>query len=200
MHILDDEGIKVNKFKYTGVEVVRTTMPNAIKPYAKQIIETMLTTQSLQKTNKILNETYDTFKTLNPEDIAFVMGVKGYDKYSKTCKDFNIGKGTPIHVKAAYLHNFINRKHNLENKYEPITSGDKIRYFYTETPNKYGLNVIGFKNTLPEEYKEFLAVNYEKMFEKILFNSIERFYQSVNWQIRKPSENVQCELFDLFSA
>jgi DNA polymerase elongation subunit (family B) len=200
MHILDDEGIKVDKFKYTGVEVVRTTMPNAIKPYAKKIIETMLTTQSLLETNKILNETYDTFKTLTPEDIAFVMGVKGYDKYAKTCREFNIGKGTPIHVKAAYLHNFINRKHSIENKYEDITSGDKIRYFYTQQPNKYGIDVIGFKYSLPEEYKEFLKIDYEKMFEKILFNSIERFYQSVNWQIRKPSENVQCELFDLFSA
>ena len=65
MHILDDEGIKENKFKYTGVEVVRTTMPNAIKPYAKGIIETMLSTQDLGKTNKIFNEAYDTFKTLS---------------------------------------------------------------------------------------------------------------------------------------
>ena len=64
MHILDDEGIKENKFKYTGVEVVRTTMPNAIKPYAKKIIETMLSTQSLSQTNKLLNETYDIFKEL----------------------------------------------------------------------------------------------------------------------------------------
>jgi DNA polymerase elongation subunit (family B) len=199
MHILDDEGIQVDKFKYTGVEVVRTTMPNAIKPYAKKIIETMLMTQSLQKTNSILNETYDTFKTLAAEDIAFVMGVKGYDKYASTCKELNIGKGTPIHVKAAYLHNFINRKHNLENKYEDISSGDKIRYFYVQQPNKYGIDVIGFKYGLPEEYKNLFKINYEKMFEKILFSSIERFYQSVNWQIRKPSENVQCELFDLFS-
>ena len=175
-------------------------MPNAIKPYAKKIIETMLSTQSLQKTNSILYETYETFKTLAAEDIAFVMGVKGYDKYAKTCKDLNIGKGTPIHVKAAYLHNYINRKHNIENKYEDITSGDKIRYFYVQQPNKYGIDVIGFKYNLPEEFKQIFKINYEKMFEKILFNSIERFYQSVNWQIRKPSENVQCELFDLFSV
>ena len=200
MHILDDEGIKVNKFKYTGVEVVRTTMPNAIKPYAKKIIETMLMTRSLQQTNDILYKTYDTFKTLAAEDIAFVMGIKGYEKYAKTCKDFNIGKGTPIHVKAAYLHNHINSKYNIQNKYEDITSGDKIRYFYVQQPNKYGIDVIGFKYNLPDEYKTIFKINYEKMFEKILFNSIERFYQTVNWQIRKPSENVQCELFDLFSA
>ena len=36
------------------------------------------------------------------------------------------------------------------------------------------------------------------MFEKILFNSIERFYESVNWRIRKPTDNVRTELDDLF--
>jgi len=37
------------------------------------------------------------------------------------------------------------------------------------------------------------------MFEKILYQAIERFYDNVNWTIRKPSENVTVELFDLFS-
>ena len=46
---------------------------------------------------------------------------------------------------------------------------------------------------------EFFKVDYEKMFEKILYNSIERFYDNVKWQIRKPTDNVQTELFDLFS-
>jgi len=42
-------------------------------------------------------------------------------------------------------------------------------------------------------------IDYEKMFDKILFQSIARFYDSVGWSIRKPSENVQTELFDLFA-
>ena len=39
MHILDDEGIPMDKYKYTGVEVVRSTMPDAIKPYVKGVID-----------------------------------------------------------------------------------------------------------------------------------------------------------------
>ena len=200
MHILDDEGIKVNKFKYTGVEVVRTSMPNAVKPYAKKIIETMLLTQSHHETNRILAEAYDVFKTLPIQDIAFVMGVKGYEKYASKCKEFEIAKGTPIHVKAAYLHNFINKKLSIEKQHENITSGDKIRFYYTTQPNKYGVDVIGFKYNLPEQYNEEFKIDYEKMFEKILYNSIERFYNNVNWQIRKPTDNVRTELFDLFSC
>jgi DNA polymerase elongation subunit (family B) len=198
LRILDNKGLKSNKFKYTGVEVVRTSMPNAVKPYAKKIIETMLDTQSLTKTNNVLRETYDIFKTLPIEDIAFVMGIKGYEKYASKCNEFNITKGTPIHVKAAYLHNLINKKLNIKGV-EYISSGDKIRFFYTDKPNKYNIDVIGFKYTVPAEFLNIFKIDYETMFEKILFNSIERFYNNVNWQIRKPTNNVQTELFDLFS-
>lgn len=199
MHILDDEGIKENKFKYTGVEVVRTTMPNAIKPYAKKIIETMMMSQSLKKTNDILNETYDIFKSLSPQDMSFVMGVKNYNKYSVQCRDFSTCKGMPIHVKSAYYYNIMLEKLKTGNRYEEIGSGDKVRYMYVEQPNKYGLDTIGFKYDYPKEFAELFRPNYEKMFEKILFESIKRFYDNVGWVIRKPSANVQTELFDLFA-
>ena len=193
MHILDDEGLKVNKFKYVGVEVVRTTMP---KPYAKKIIETMLLTQSQNQTNKLLNETFDVFKSLSPEEIAFVMGVKGYEKYESQCKEFLVAKGMPIHVKSAYYHNLIMSK--FDGKFETITSGDKIRYLYVEKQNKYGITTIGFKYDYNDIFKDLFKVDYVLMFEKILFNSIERFYDSVNWRIRKPTDNVKTELDDLF--
>ena len=199
MHILDDEGIKENKFKYTGVEVVRTTMPNAIKPYAKKIIETMLTTQSLAETNKLLNETYKVFKGLSPEELAFVMGVKGYEKYAVECNEFNTAKRMPIHVKSAYFYNMLLDKLGTGNRYESISSGDKVRYMYVEQPNKFGLDSVGFKYEYPTEFQEIFKPDYDKMFEKILFQAIERFYDNVKWTIRKPSENVQVELFDLFS-
>lgn len=199
LRILDNEGKKINKFKYTGVEVVRSTMPNAIKPYAKKIIETMLLSKSLRDTNDILNQTYDVFKNLTPEEIAFVMGVKGYDKYASRCRDMNTVKGMPIHVKSAYFHNHLMKNVFKNPKFESISSGDKIRYVYVQTPNKYNISSIGFKYTYPDEFKDALKVDYELMFEKILFESIRRFYESANWQIRKPTDNVKTELFDLFS-
>ena len=200
LRILDDEGKKVNKFKYTGVEVVRSTMPNAIKPYAKNIIETMLSTKSLKETNKLLNEAYETFKTLSPQEIAFVTGIKNYDKYASQSRGLQTVKGMPVHVKAAYYHNLINKEIGINNKVEDITSGDKLRYVYLQKPNKFNIENIGFKYDYPSEFEELFSVDYEKMFEKIMFNTISRFYESVDWQIRRPAENVQTELFDLFSS
>lgn len=197
LHVLDEEGIPCDKFKYTGVEVVRTTMPTPIKPYVKKIIETMLLTKDLSQTNKIFNETYDIFKKLPVEDVAFVMGIKGYEKYAAQCDGFKTAKHMPIHVKAAYFHNILLDRFNTGKKYEKISSGDKVRYFYAKQPNRFGITTIGYKYNYPKEFIEHFLVDYELMFEKIIFSVIERFYEAVNWKLQSPGTQVQTDLFEL---
>ena len=199
LHVLDEEGIPCEKFKYTGVEVVRTTMPAPIKPYVKKIIETMLLTKDLSQTNKLFNETYDIFKKLEVEDIAFVMGIKGYEKYSAMCDGFKTAKHMPIHVKAAYFYNILLDRFNTGKKYEKISSGDKVRFFYTKQPNKFGISTIGYKYNFPKEFKDVFEPDHEMMFEKIIFSVIERFYDAVNWKLLSPGSQVQTDLFDLLS-
>jgi len=199
MHILDDEGIPMDKYKYTGVEVVRSTMPAAIKPHVKKIIETMLSTQDITQTNTILNETYKIFKDLPIEDIAFVSGIRGYEKYATDCDGFTTAKGMPNHVKAAYYHNLLLKRFNIDKEYEEISSGDKVRYFYVQKPNPYNLNNIAYKYYYPEEFKKAFNIDYEVMFEKIVFNAIERFYENVKWAVQKPGSLTQTNLFDLLS-
>jgi len=199
IHILDDEGIPCDKFKYTGVEVVRSTMPSAIKPYVKKIIETMLSTQNIGETNKVLNETYDIFKNLSVEDITFVSGIKGYEKYAGQCDGFNVAKGMPLHVKASYIHNLLLDRFNIATKYEKISSGDKVRYFYTKEPNRYNVSAIAYKYYYPEEFKDIFEPDYDTMFEKHIFSAIDRFYQNVNWMAQKPGSLVQTNLFELLA-
>jgi hypothetical protein len=35
------------------------------------------------------------------------------------------------------------------------------------------------------------------MFEKIIFSTIERFYEAVNWNLKRPGTQTQTDLFDL---
>lgn len=197
IHILDNKGIPCDKFKYTGVDVVRTNMPKVIKPHVKKVIETMLMTRDYTKTTEMFNKAYEVFKSLSTKEVAFTMGITDYDKYASQCKDFTTVKRMPIHVKAAYFYNLMLERLGLSAKYEKINSGDKVRYFYTSKPNKFGLDAIAFKYTFPEEFKDIFQVNYEKMFEKIVYSAINRFYESVNWQIKDPSNNSQTDLLDL---
>lgn len=200
MRVLDDEGIPTDKFKYTGVEVVRSTIPAPIKPYIKQIIETMMTTETRSTTNDVFLKAYDKFKSLPVEDYSFVMGISDYEKYSTRCNGFVTCKGMPAHVKAAYYYNMLLEKLNLTGKYEAIETGDKVRYFYVNQPNKYGISAIAYKYYYPEEFESIFQPDIEKMFEKLIFSIIERFYEAVNWRLNRPSAQVQTDLFDLLGV
>ena len=199
LRVLDDEGIPTNKFKYTGVEVVRSTIPKQIKPYIKQIIETMLDTENKTTTNDVFLKAYDIFKNLPVEDYSFVMGISDYGKYADKCNGYITCKGMPAHVKAAYHYNMLIKKLELTGEHELIDSGDKVRYFYVNQPNKYGISAIAYKYYLPKEFNKIFEPDKEKMFEKLIFSIIERFYDTVNWRLNRPSAQVQTDLFDLLS-
>ena len=197
-HVVDDEGIECDKWKYVGVEVVRTSMPKTIKPYVKKIIETMLTTRDRMKTNAVVNEAYDVFKSLKPEEVAYTMGMKDLDKHANRAKEFALPKGAPVHVKSAHNYNVLLNKLDVASKYEKVQSGDKIRWLYVTTPNKYGIDTIAFKYYYPTEFHALFKPAYEKMFEKIVFSVVERFYAAVKWPAHKPTEQMKSDLFDIF--
>jgi hypothetical protein len=199
LHILDNEGIPCDKFKYTGVDVVKSTMPKKVKPYVKKIAETLLTTMNNQKTNEAVTEAHEKFLELPFEEIATIKGIKNYEKYSKLCHDFETVKGMPNHVKAAYYHNLLIDRLELENKYEKIQSGDKIKLFYLKKPNKFAIDAIAFKYYYPEEFKQLFEPDYEKMFEKVIFAPVEKFFGAVNWIPQKPNEMTTCDLMNFFA-
>lgn len=198
LHILDMKGIPCSKFKYVGVEVVRSTLPKPIKPYVKKLIELMLLSRDQSKVNKLLCETYEVFKSLPLQDIAFVSGINKIEDYTARCNGIQTVKGMPHHAKAAYMHNYLLQELKLTSKYEIISSGDKIRYFHVKVPNKYRCKKIAFKYYYPEEFKTLFEVDYEKMFESMVYSILQRFYEAVKWNLRKPGEQMVTDLFELF--
>jgi len=199
LHILDNEGVKCNEFKYTGVDVVKSTMPKKVKPYVKNIAETLLTTMNNQETNNSVTKAYDAFLALPIEEIAINKGIKNYEKYSSQCSDFQTIKGMPNHVKSAYFYNIILDRLDIAGKYEKIRSGDKIKIFYVKTPNKFGIESIAFKYYYPDEFKAIFDADYEKMFDKVIFSPVQRFFEAVNWVPQKPNEMTKCDLLGFFS-
>ena len=116
--------------------------------------------------NKIFKESYDTFLNMNIDEISQVSGIRNLEKYEQLSNGFSTYKGTPFHVKAAYFYNLLIEEFGISNKYEKIISGDKIKLFYVEQPNKYGISAIAYKNRYPEEFKNIFKPDMEEMFEK----------------------------------
>jgi len=198
IHMLDDEGVPVDKYKYRGVDVVRTTMPKTLKPYVKKITEHMMSTKELKTTNGLFVEAYEVFKSFSIEEISSISGMNNLEEYSRKCKEFETAKNMPVALKCAYHHDLIMSKIGKSGKYEKFKSGDKIRMVLLKTPNKYNIDRIGFRDKWPEEFNEFFKVDYDKMFIKVFYAAIKRFYDAVDWKLRLPSENVVIELDELF--
>ncbi len=197
LHVLDKEGMECDDWKYTGVELVSTTMPKDIKPYVKKIVHNLILTRNEKSTNDILREAYSKFIEMDENQISIVKGVKNLEKYSSMCNGFSVCKGMPYHVKASYYYNLLLDELGLDKKYEKITSGDKVRMFYVKTPNIYGISVIAYKTKYPKEFKEFLEPDIELMFEKDMYQCVERFYKVMNWNPRKPNEQLMITLDDI---
>lgn len=199
LHVIDEEGVPCDKTKYTGIEVVRSTMTKEVKVFNKKIIETMLKTRDPSQTNIIMDKIYEEFQTKPENELSFVVGIKNYEKYADSCNELTTIKGMPVHVKAAYYYNYFIKTMKLDKKYEKINSGDKIQYYYVQQPNKYALTVMAFKNRLPEEFKDIFPMNKEKQFEKLVSETMRKLFEPVGWQIREPSQMNYANLELLFS-
>jgi len=196
-HVLDDEGLPVDKFKYVGVSVVTTSVPKKIKPFIKNVAETMLRTKSLNETNKVYAQMYEKYKEFQVEDIATTRGITDYDSYAIDCNGFQVGKGTPVHVKSAYYYNTLLDQFNIADKYEKIGNGDKIKWFYT-MPNRYKIESMAYKDYLPEEIKQVFQIDIETMFEKTIGSAVNILYTAANWPISSPNNQHSVNLLDLF--
>ncbi len=195
LHILDEEGISVNKTKYVGVEVASTNVPKKVKPLIKKVVETIIKTKSANESNKVFRDTYETFKQMGIEDISFPKGINKVDLYSAKATNLSMGKGTPCHVKSAIAYNYFIDKLGIGNKYQKIQSGNKIKFFYAEK-NPYRLDAIAFIDQYPVEF--VLKPDIDKMFEKLVSPSIKRLYECLQWRIAQVGNEVQTDLFELF--
>lgn len=199
LHVLDDEGLKVKKFKYKGVAVVTGKMPKVVKPYIKTVIECLILEKDRDKCNGYFNDAYEKFKELPHHNICHISGMNNFEEYSKKCDGLKMANKMPVALKAAYRHNYMIRELKLDGKYPKFKTGDKVRYVNLKTPNRYGLETIAFHDKYPKEFEEIFQVDYEKQFDKIVFASVKSFYNAVNWTLRKPNENVRIELEDFLS-
>lgn len=198
LNVRNDEGIEVNKRKYVGVEVARSSFSDPVKDIIKSIVGTIFETKSQSAVNTAYRAGFDKFKTLSRDDIAIRVSIKDYDKYASQSTDFNIALRTPIHVKGSIYYNNLLKQHNLTNDYENITSGDKVKWFYTDN-NKYQIKVLSYSDVIPPEIDAVVTPDYKKMFDKLVTSSIERMFEACGWQLDDLTYSYSTNLQDFFS-
>lgn len=184
-NVLNSEGVQYAepKIKITGIEAVKSSTPQIVRAMIKEALGIIMTKDE-SSVQSFIDDCRTKFKKARPEDISFPRGVSDIEKWAmgRTYK-----KGTPIHVRASILYNELLKIGEIDNKYEPIKSGNKIKFLYLKMPNPIRENVIGFPSVLPPEFKLERHVDYDKQFEKTFIEPIRSVMNAVGWNTERIS-------------
>ena len=193
LNVYNNEGVTYAepKLKVMGLEIVRSSTPEAIRNTLKEAVRVAITEDEAALQNFILAARQEYLK-LPPEEIAFPRGVNGLKKYTSSGQIY--AKGCPMHVRGALLFNYYIKQLKINNKYEEIQEGEKIKFLYLLTPNRIKENCIGFTSKLPEEFQLTNMVDYDTMWNKSFIEPLNGIIEGMGW-----NTTPQASLFDLFS-
>ena len=211
LHILDNEGVKHPKFKYTGVKFARSVMPANLKEMGKRIVENMMMTQDRQSTDIMINQLYKDYCEMPMSEKAETKRCNNMDKYSnlrveevrdgKTVKYLtydNFGKKIviPGHIRVAQNYNKVISEKGFSNLQE-IKGGDVVKIVPVEKDNEWGIDKICFLDEWPLEFDNLFKIDNKTGFEKIIYEELRRYYQTMGWPAFNPTLNYEFSLFDI---
>lgn len=185
LNVWNSEGVQYDKpkLKMMGIEAVRSSTPSSCRDNIKKSLEIIMN-EDETALHRFIENFRKEFKTLGFEDVAFPRGVKGLEKWSR--KDAGLfEKGTPIHVKGAIIYNYLLSSKKLSNKYETISSGEKIKFCYMVKPNPYNITVLSSPRDLPSELGMNKFIDYDKQFEKAYLDPITSIISTIGWHTEK---------------
>lgn len=187
LNVWDLEGVryKTPQLKLQGIEAVRSSTPMSCRDAIKEALFIILNGTEKDLQTYIANFRSKFFK-MSFEEVAFPRGVKGIKEYA-LIQGKLLQKGTPIHVKAALFYNMMIQKHKLENKYNLITSGDKIKFSYMLESMPLPVNVFGSPGKLPKEFELDMYIDYNMQFTKAFLDPLRSITDIIAWQLERQS-------------
>lgn len=186
LNVLDNEGVRYAspKLKVMGLEVVKSSTPGVVREKLKTCLSLILENKE-HELQKYIADFKLHFNTLPVEDIASPRGVNGIDKYSNSTTVYS--SGCPLHTKGAILYNKRIKELKLENSYQLVGEGDKIKYTYLKMPNPIKDIVIGFPSELPKEFNIQQYIDYDKQFEKTFLEPVKNIMTILGWTTEKTN-------------
>lgn len=180
LHIIEEEGIKIDKVKYKGVSIVRSTYPKFMHNNMKEIIEATIKENWTEKDfHNRMDKLYDDFCKRPITDIAFNVKMNSYKESGEFLKPI---KGSTGPGKAALFYNQLLDELNLKSKYDYIKSGN-MRTCDILKHNKYGISIIGFGEEYPDEFTKLFEPDRMSMFTKLFLSPLEDFCNCNGWKM-----------------
>ena len=197
LHIRDKEGIIKDDYKYTGVEVRKRELPKEVSALLKEAYEGLCAKRwGYQEFYDHVKKLWLQYQSLPLEQIAIY---KRYRTEKEESDDFlGSTKGALAHVRGLQYHNDLLVQLGLDDKYNQIKLGDVCRFCWVKPENPYGINVIAFGESYPEEFKSLFTVDYDRMFDSSFRKFVSSICTILKWhEITIEDFNAKIDIMDL---
>ena len=86
-------------------------------------------------------------------------------------------------MKGSLIFNKMLKELELENSYESIKEGDKIKFVALKEPNEYQSSAFSFMTSFPKELDIYDLVDYDTQFEKSFIEPLKFITDKIHWAI-----------------
>lgn len=193
LNVWDNEGVRYAKpkLKIMGIEAIKSSTPAPCRAAFKELFNILISGTEAE-TQKFISDFRARFAALPAEDKAFPRGVSSVKEYMDAKTIYK--KGTPINSRAAILYNYMLKQCGVENKYETIKDGEKIKYIHMNPRNPLRQDVMGFYTILPPEFGMHQYIDNDIQFEKAFLDPAKLILDAIGWKAEEAAS-----LEDFFS-
>lgn len=193
--VYDSEGVRQKKWSHTGNILKKSTTPKKLKEKMREIVEVASVEKWTQSDfSKYCYSFYDELKTWDLLDFCKSCGYSTEKKFSAP---FNMNGVSSANAIAVNLYNDMIKYCGIEDKRKPIAVGDKFRIVHIKPDNKWGIEYIGFVDSFPEEFKQYLEIDYKTCFEKYFIKPLEHYLKIYHWNVPEVSKETIFNIDDL---
>lgn len=161
-----------------GIEAIKSSTPEVCRDKFKEIFK-ILISGTEEDAQAYITNFKSAFRSLPAEKVAFPRSVSNITDWSDRKSIYK--KGTPIHVRGSLLYNKLIKDSKLQKRYELVSNGNRIFFTYMKMPNPMHENVIAFPDILPEEFKLYNYIDYDKQFDKTFVEPLKLILDAIGW-------------------
>jgi DNA polymerase elongation subunit (family B) len=203
-HVSFEDGIPYERLTYLfpkGVELVRSSTPLFAREKIINIVKYLFehsNTFNIKDLLKLIKGLRKEFELADIDDIAMQSSCSNYQ--TKIIDDKNLPlqfvSGAHFAVKASAYHNYLLHQNKLlQNKYEFIKSGTKIKYYYCKNTNNGDIFAY-IRGSYPIEIAP--AIDYDIQFAKCILSPINKIIEPLGMPEITERLSVVMDIFGGF--
>jgi len=203
-HILFEDGIPYERMDYIfpkGVELVRSSTPAFARTKIVDIVKYLFShpdTFNIKDLLRLVKDLRNEFELADIDDISMQSSVSKYDVKVINDKSLPLEfvSGAHFAVKSAAHHNYLlNENKSLQNKYEFIKSGTKIKYYVCKDKKITGMFAY-IRGSYPIEMAP--EIDYDTQFSKSILSPINSIIEPLGMPEITKRLSVVMDIFSGF--